>query len=167
LEFLKQNYGININGLSPLPTDNHGLDIQKIFATIRYGIMDENGDMLCDDFLVPPETNFELSLSQTVISCSTALLSRNIVDRYRFATDFYHEDLALWLQLLKDGYRACGVTEVLAQYRVMQGTRASNKLKSAINRWRIYRKYLNLPFLRSVSYLTKYAFLGLKKYRIR
>ncbi len=39
LEFLKQNYDIQINGLSPLPTDEHGLDLPKIFAIMRHGIM--------------------------------------------------------------------------------------------------------------------------------
>lgn len=39
LEFLKQNYGIQINGLSPLPTDEHGLDLPLIFAIIRKSIM--------------------------------------------------------------------------------------------------------------------------------
>lgn len=39
LEFLKQNYDVNITGLSPLPTDEHGLDLPLIFAIIRKGIM--------------------------------------------------------------------------------------------------------------------------------
>lgn len=41
LEFLKQNYDIKINGLNPLPMDEHGLDMKKIFATVRYGVMEE------------------------------------------------------------------------------------------------------------------------------
>lgn len=39
LEFLKQNYDVKINGLSPLPTDEHGLDLPKIFAIIRHAVM--------------------------------------------------------------------------------------------------------------------------------
>ena len=39
LEFLKQSFDIQINGLSPLPTDEHGLDLSKIFAIMRKGIM--------------------------------------------------------------------------------------------------------------------------------
>lgn len=130
-----------------------------------YGIMDELGKRICDDFLVPPTVDFDQFLVKSVISCSTALLSRKIVDRYRFMTEFYHEDLALWLQLLQDGYQAWGVVDVLAQYRVMQGTRASNKLKSALNRWRIYRRHLELPVGKSLSLLAEYALLGLKKYK--
>lgn len=41
LEFLKQNYGIVIGGLNPIPTDEHGLDMKKIFAIIRHAIIDE------------------------------------------------------------------------------------------------------------------------------
>ena len=39
LEFLKQNYDVEITGLSPLPTDEHGLNLPLIFAIIRKGIM--------------------------------------------------------------------------------------------------------------------------------
>ena len=41
LEFLKQNYSIVIGGLNPIPTDEHGLDMKKIFAIIRHAIIDE------------------------------------------------------------------------------------------------------------------------------
>lgn len=41
LEFLKQNFDIVINGLNPIPMDEHGVDIKKIFAVIRRGVMDE------------------------------------------------------------------------------------------------------------------------------
>lgn len=39
LEFLKQNYDVEITGLSPLPTDEHGLDLPLIFAIMRKSIM--------------------------------------------------------------------------------------------------------------------------------
>ena len=35
IEFLRQNFEINIPGLNPLPTDEHGVDVKKIFAIIR------------------------------------------------------------------------------------------------------------------------------------
>lgn len=39
LEFLKQNYDIQIYGLIPPPMDEHGLDMPKIFAIIRHAVM--------------------------------------------------------------------------------------------------------------------------------
>ena len=130
-----------------------------------YGIVDEWGKKLCEDFIVPARTNFEASLIKGVISCSTALLSKKIVDNYRFDTKYYHEDYALWLQILRDSYTACGNVEVLADYRVMNGTRASNKLRSAAYRWQIYRKLLKFNVIKSAGLLAQYGFLGLKKYR--
>ena len=35
IEFLRQNFDINIPGINPLPKDEHGVDVQKIFAIIR------------------------------------------------------------------------------------------------------------------------------------
>ena len=35
VEFLRQNFDINIPGLNPLPKDDHGVDVLKIFAIIR------------------------------------------------------------------------------------------------------------------------------------
>lgn len=35
VEFLRQNFDINIPGLNPLPKDNHGIDVLKVFAIIR------------------------------------------------------------------------------------------------------------------------------------
>ena len=41
LEYLRQIFGIKINGLDPLPADEHGIDMQLIFHTIRKAIMDK------------------------------------------------------------------------------------------------------------------------------
>ena len=132
-----------------------------------YAIVNENGQKKCEDFLVPETTDFEASLIQSVVSCSTALLSRRVVDAYRFNSAYYHEDLVLWLQILKDGFSAFGVVDVLAEYRVMDGTRASNKLKVAVHRWRIYHEYLGFSLYKSTKLMLQYAVLGLKKYRKR
>lgn len=41
LEYLRQIFGIKINGLDPLPQDEHGIDLQLVFHTIRKAIMDK------------------------------------------------------------------------------------------------------------------------------
>lgn len=130
-----------------------------------YGIIGESGKKICDDFIVPETTDFDNSLIKSVISCSTVLFSENITKKYRFGSEYYHEDLVLWLILLRDGYKALGVTEVLAEYRVIQGSRASNKVRSAVDRWRIYRYYLKMPMFKCTVLLFEYIVMGLKKYR--
>jgi Superfamily I DNA and RNA helicases and helicase subunits len=39
LEMLRQDFGIEISGLNPLPKDQHGVDVKKIFSKIRRAII--------------------------------------------------------------------------------------------------------------------------------
>lgn len=58
-----------------------------------------------------------------------------------------------------------GLRDILVDYRVTRGSRSFNKLKSAKNRWRVYRDYLRLPLIPSMKAMACYTFNGLKKYR--
>lgn len=39
IEYLRQDHGINIDGLDPLPEDEHGIDLPLVFNTVRQAIM--------------------------------------------------------------------------------------------------------------------------------
>lgn len=39
IEMLRQNYGINISGLNPLPLDDSGVDLPLVFNTVRNAVM--------------------------------------------------------------------------------------------------------------------------------
>lgn len=130
-----------------------------------YALVDEQGKKVCNDFIVPEQTDFKQSLVRSVITCSSVLITREIARNNRFPTDIYHEDIALWFQLLRDGAVACGVPEVLAAYRQRAGSKTANKVTSAIRRWGIYRKHLKLPVHQCVGYMVRYAYYGLIKFK--
>ena len=130
-----------------------------------YALFDASGKKCHADFVVEEQTTLEKMLVRSVMSCSTVLLSVSTIRTKRFPTNLYHEDYAFWLDLLRSGFTAVGVTEVLAGYRVISGSRSFNKLKSAKNRWRVYRDYLGLPLIPSMKAMACYTFNGLKKYR--
>ena len=132
-----------------------------------YAIIDEAGKRCCDDFIVPKTTDREKMLVRSVISCSTALIRRGCLLEHPFRSEYVHEDLALWLELLGTGCRACGCPEVLASYRVSSRSRSGNKRKSALGRWEIYRKCMGYPATKSAWLFTRYAVRALKKYRRR
>ena len=76
LEFLKQNYEIEIPGLIPPPKDDHGLDVERIFAIVRHAVMNQTmWDVVEESFI----GNF--SFSQFVmwndIHSRSDLLERN------------------------------------------------------------------------------------------
>lgn len=130
-----------------------------------YAIVDEQGKRICDDFIVPMETTFHESMVRSVITCSTVLMTGDLAKNNRFPTHLYHEDIALWFQILRDGGIARGVPEVLASYRQRANSRASNKLTSACRRWIIYREHLKLPLVQSIRIMIQYAYYGFKKYK--
>lgn len=140
---------------------NTGADI--IYCS--YALFDGSGKKCHADFIVEEQTTLERMLVRSVMSCSTVLLRASAIRANRFPTNLYHEDYAFWLDLLRSGFTAVGVTEVLASYRVVNGSRSFNKLKSAQNRWRIYRDYLKLPLIPRAKAMVGYAINGLKKYR--
>lgn len=130
-----------------------------------YSIIDEQGAPRCNDFIVPECQDFHSALIKSVMSCSTTMFTQEIAQNYCFPSMYYHEDLVLWLTLLKDGKKAVGITDVLASYRIQGNSRASNKFRNAWNRWIIYRQYLEMPFFACVELAAKYALLGIKKYK--
>ena len=129
-----------------------------------YGIVDINGEKAREPYITLPQVSLEDMLRQNYIGCSTVVMSEKITEKYRFVTDFYHEDYVMWTQILKDGYKARGLTEVLADWRFIQNSRSFNKIKAAKNRWLIYRKYLKLPLPKSIKSIVQYAFAGVRKY---
>lgn len=129
-----------------------------------YALMNENGTHL-SVFLVPEATDYEAMLRESVLSCSTVLLSRPLLAEHRFSEAYYHEDYVLWLELLKAGYKAAASKEVLAKYRIVKGSRSNDKLKSAKNRWLIYRKTEMLPLPKAIHVFTAYVFHGVVKHR--
>ena len=130
-----------------------------------YEMVDEQGEKVCNDFVVPPETSFEESIVRSVITCSTVLMTSKLAKENRFPVNMYHEDIALWFQLLRDGAVARGVPEVLAAYRQRADSRSAGKLRSACRRWTIYRKHLRLPFFCSIGVMIRYGYYGLIKFR--
>ena len=130
-----------------------------------YGMIDAEGKTCCADFLVPESTDWENILVRSVISCSTAMIRREFLRKHSFGSGFVHEDLVLWVDLLRAGCKAAGCPEVLADYRLSADSRSANKLHSALGRWKVYREHLHLPFFRSCALFLQYAAGALLKYK--
>jgi len=132
------------------------------FSYSSFGFMDSKGKYLGKDYLVPKSIKYEGLLCKNVILCSSVMIKTTAFQDHKFDNRFFHEDLRLWLELLREGKQAGGLEEVLVLYR--SGGRSSNRLRSAKNRWLIYRKAERLPFLKSLRYFVCYAYNATKKY---
>ena len=113
---------------------------------------------------MPEEIRYQKLLPQNLISCSSALVRRELLIRHPFGHDEMHEDFLLWLTLLREGHRAFGVDEPLLAYRVSSSSKSGNKLRAARMTWQVYRRMgLGLP--EAFFYLWIYTFRNLRKYR--
>lgn len=127
-----------------------------------YELFDVNGNR--KPYMVPEKTDFASMLKENVIGCSTVLISKEIAKKYSFVKDFYHEDYVYWLNVLREGYSAVGTNEIMVEYRVLEESRSGNKVRSALKRWKIYREYLHLPLIKSVSAYCSYTINGIMKH---
>ena len=130
-----------------------------------YELVGEQGQKVCNDFIVPLSTTFDEAIVRSAITCSTVLMKCDIAKDNPFPTNVYHEDITLWFTLLRDGKIARGEQMVLASYRQRSGSRSSDKIRNAIKRWVVYRKHLKLPFFKSVFTMIKYAYFGILKFK--
>ena len=129
-----------------------------------YAIIGEKGQRVKADYLVPATACLKDILKENYIQCSAMLIRAEIVKKYMFCTDFYHEDYILGLDILSGGDTAVGCTEILLSWRYIESSRSFNKIKSARNRWRIYRSYLKMPWYRAAYFFLHYGAAGFHKY---
>lgn len=126
--------------------------------------MNSEGQMYGYVLPVPDSVNYKTLLKQNIIICSSVMAKKEVIEKYPFRHDEMHEDFAVWLQILRDIGDARGVAAPLICYRVASGTKSSNKLKSAVMTWRVYR-YVGLGLFARLYYMPSYIITGIRKYK--
>lgn len=126
-----------------------------IFTYTAHGYIDENNNIIRGSFKVPKTINYRTLLKGNAIHCLTVIIDRRVVNSLTMP-NIKHEDFATWLYLLKNYNIANGINENLAIYRKSLNSLTSNKIKSAIWTWNIYRNYEKLSLLKSLYYFINY-----------
>lgn len=136
----------------------------SVISYCSYAIIDPAGQKIRADYLVPEQMTIRDLLKENCIQCSAMLIRADLVKRFRFNTEFFHEDYILGLDILGEGHTAAGCTEILLDWRYAPASRSFDKRKAAGNRWRIYRDYLKLPLAKCAYLFACYTAAGLRKY---
>ena len=114
---------------------------QAAFVFTAYEFGDENAKGTGKIVSVPGKLTYRKALSRTVIFTTTV-----VFDMTRLTKEQIHmpnvesEDTATWWKILKAGYEAYGLNEVLAIYRRPAKSLSSNKITAIRRIWRLYRK---------------------------
>jgi len=99
----------------------------------------------------------------TIIGCGTVMLDREIVGDFAMPVFDTSEDMALWLNILRKGFKAYPIEEVLHKYRVKKNSASSKKIKAAGDVWRVYRENERMSWLKAACCFSCYAFNAIKK----
>lgn len=127
------------------------------FSFTRYQRVKEDGTETAILSKVPPVITYDDLMKQCVIGCLTVMLDREKIGELRMVNIRTRQDYAFWLKILRKGYRAYGIPEVLAHYRLVEGSISSNKIQAAKRNWYVYRHIEKHHFLRASWYFTNYA----------
>ncbi|PHD75781.1 glycosyl transferase [Bacillus sp. AFS043905] len=134
------------------------------FSFTSYEMITEVGEKTHNIVRAPKKVDYHGLLKNTIIGCLTVMLDTNKIGKIKMP-NCKPEDTALWLKLLKEDLIAYGMPQVLAQYRLVDGSVSSNKIKAAQHLWNLYRKQENLPFPKSLWYFSHYALNAIKKHK--
>lgn len=140
---------------------------KKTNADLLYtgsGFMNVDGKQINWKLNVPEVITYRQLLKQNILSNSSALVRKDLYEKYYAVGDDMHEDFAIWLQILRNGIKAYGINEPLLIYRLDDKSKSGNKLKAAMMNWNTYR-YIGLNVLEAAYYEFWYAINGLCKYK--
>lgn len=115
--------------------------------------------------IIPVKENitYRELLKHNSINCSSVLLKREAALAVPMEHDDSHEDYIAWLKILKTYGTAVGINKPYLKYRLSEGGKSRNKLKSAKMTYRVYR-YAGYGRLRSAAFFVSYAVHGVLKY---
>ena len=113
---------------------------------------------------IPLKLGYKEALKGNSMGCLTVCLDKSKIKPFIMPAQ-RHEDYIAWLNILKENeIAAYGLQRDLGRYRVdSKDSVSTNKLKSAVWTWKVYRDSQLLSVLKSVYYMCFYITSGIKK----
>jgi teichuronic acid biosynthesis glycosyltransferase TuaG len=136
-------------------------DLGVAFSFTAYRIASEDGRDLGRfvDTGCPQSVDYEAMLKKrATLGCSTVIIDRSRIPNLQMPPLRTGQDYALWLSILRQGWRAYCLRTPLTTYRLVAGSISRNKLRKALRQWEIYRTHEQITLLRSSWYFLNYAF---------
>ena len=105
-------------------------------------------------------------LKHNSINCSSVVIRREAALEFPMEHDDSHEDYITWLKVLRKYGCAAGINKPYLKYRLSEGGKSRNKLKSAAMTYRVYR-YAGYGRIWSGIFFVSYAVHGVWKYFVK
>ena len=128
-----------------------------VFTFSNYYVMEENGKKTENIVKVPSSLSYHQYLRNTIIGCLTVIIDRQQTGDFKMPLIKSSHDMALWLLIMKRGFKAYGLKEVLAGYRLVSTSNTAKKWKAAKDVWKVYREIEGLSVLYAAYCFCGYA----------
>jgi teichuronic acid biosynthesis glycosyltransferase TuaG len=133
------------------------------FSFTSYNTINEHGNKILNTVSAPEKMTYNAYLKDTVIGCLTVVVDIEKVGSFEMPDIKISEDMALWLKILKRGFIAYGLNEVLSQYRVSSNSLSKNKINALVFVWKVYREVEKLSLFYSIYCFCCYVINAIKK----
>lgn len=113
---------------------------------------------------IPSVLSYKKALKNTTIFTSAVMFHLTLIDKkYIYFPNVPSEDSACWWSILKRGYTAYGLNEILSYYRRSENTLSSNKMVAFHRIWNLYYNVEKLGFLKSSYCMLCWGFNAVKR----
>ena len=126
-------------------------------------LMSSDGSSTGRTIPVKEKVTYRELLKHNSINCSSVVLRRDVACEFPMEHDNSHEDYITWLKILRKYGCAAGINKPYLKYRLSEGGKSRNKLKSAAMTYNVYR-YAGYGRIRSCIFFCSYAVHGVWKY---
>ena len=106
-----------------------------------------------------PRTNYNRLLLDCPVGNSTVMYSVREMGKFEVPNIRKRNDDALWLQMLKKEPCIWGMPDVLAEYRVREGSISHNKFDLVKYHWKLYREIEHLSVVSSAFHIAVWVFI--------
>lgn len=135
------------------------------FSYTAYDMVTGEGNRTLRTVRAAATTTYGGLLRNTNIGCLTVMIDTCVTGRLRMPDIPVRQPLVLWLRLLRTYGPAHGLDEVLARYRVREGSISRDKRRAALGVWRVYREFEKLPLPVAAWCFAQYAVRGFLRNR--
>lgn len=134
------------------------------FSFTGYEFADSKGKPLGTKVYVPASLTYKQALKNTTIWTTTVMFDmKKITKKLIEMPNVKSEDTATWWKILKNGYIAYGLNEILSYYRRSEGTLSSDKKEAVKRIWNLYRNVEHLNIVTSIYNFCFYAINAVKR----
>lgn len=127
------------------------------FSFSSYSVIKEDGTPTGNTINVPKVIGYHGYLRNTIIGCLTVIIDREKTGNFIMPNIKSSQDMALWLLIMKRGFKAYGLQNTLACYRLVSTSNTSKKWKAAKDVWKVYREIEHINPIYSAICFIGYA----------